>query len=272
MVTHVVGWAGGGRKDPIPRVCKRPYLIQVHGTPSVRKGTVITCQKKAWMDSPGVAMWEDVSLAELGRKLVIWDNCGPHKVEAVQKVFHEAETATAELPPNMTDCLQVSDLVTNGPLKAGCRRKRAEDLYEYMQTWRHKRLKARADGAALPPFDPPKPTVDMALRNLFAVEMNELEKASYKQSLRNCFVRAFQQPDPKLEDFRRYTDPKAGLLGVKLDGVASVDGDGRLLQNPRASLTDTLSAVEFVPNPEQREPEDWSSDSGGSDNDDSDDG
>ena len=102
VVTHVVGWAGGGPKEPIPRLCKRPYLIQVHGTPSVRKGTVITCQKKAWMDSPGVAMWEDVSLARLGRKLVIWDNCGPHKVEAIQKIFHEAETATAELPPNMT--------------------------------------------------------------------------------------------------------------------------------------------------------------------------
>ena len=48
---------------------------------------------------------------------------------------------------------------------------------------------------------------------------------------------------------------------MKLDGKGSVDGDGRIPKFPRGCLADTLSAVEFVPNPDQREPGDWSSDS-----------
>ena len=55
-------------------------------------------------------------------------------------------TNRAELPPKMTDRLQIIDLVTNGPLKTGCRRKRVEDLLDYMGTWRHKRLKATIEG------------------------------------------------------------------------------------------------------------------------------
>ena len=82
----------------------------------------------------------------------------------------------------------------------------------------------------------------------------------HKKSLRKCFVAASQLQD---EDgrFRPYTDPKAGLLDMKLDGKGSVDGDGRIPKFPRGCLADTLSAVEFVPNPDQREPGDWSSDS-----------
>ena len=58
------------------------------------------------------------------------------------------------------------------------------------------------------------------------------------------------------------------VIGVKLDGVGSVDGDGRNLE--RASLADNLSELEMVPNPDQRAFEDWSdaeSDDDGSDSD-----
>ena len=55
----------------------------------------------------------------------------------------------------MTDRLQVIDLVTNGPIKTGNRRKRVEDLIEYMQSWRIRRMRAKAREEELPAFDPP---------------------------------------------------------------------------------------------------------------------
>ena len=123
-------------------------------------------------------MWADTCLKNVGRKLVIWDNCGPHKVDAVRAVFKEHGIAVVELPPNMTDRLQVIDLVTNGPLKSGMRRKRVSDLYDYMVTWRSKRSKALTDGEPLPSFDPPKPNAATALQNLFTVELQVSEKAA----------------------------------------------------------------------------------------------
>ena len=70
--------------------------------------------------------------------------------------------------------------------------------------------------------------------------------------------------DPETGTFRPYTDVKAGLLSAKLNGVASVDGDGMDLDHaPRACLADNISELEMVPNPDQRAPNEWSDDSGG---------
>ena len=103
----------------------------------------------------------------------------------------------------------------------------------------------------------------MALKNLFTIEMSDLRKESYKKSLQKCFVSACQLVDPETGKFRRYTDVKAGVLGVKLDGIASVDGDGTDLGHaPRACLTDSIAELEMVPNPDQRAPDEWSDDSG----------
>ena len=52
-------------------------------------------------------------------------------------------------------------------------------------------------------------------------------------------------------------DPK------KLDGVASVDGNGTDLDRPRACLSGSIAELEMVPNPDQRAPNEWSDDSGG---------
>ena len=64
------------------------------------------------------------------------------------------------LPPNMTDVLQVMDLVVNGPVKAGIRRARVEALFQFFQNWKFERLQhisSKSEG--LPPaFKPPKPT------------------------------------------------------------------------------------------------------------------
>ena len=89
--------------------------------------TLITCQNRAWMDTPGVAMWAELLLGpyvqrELGGKaLLIWDNCGPHNVPALKELFQQIKVETWNLPSKMTDRLQVMDLVVNAPLKSGIR-------------------------------------------------------------------------------------------------------------------------------------------------------
>ena len=114
----------------------RPYIMRTDGT-------VITMQHEAWVDSVGMCMWIDLVLGPWARrsgrkKILIWDNCGPHKVAAVIAVFAEWGIATENLPPNMTDVLQVMDLVVNGPLRARMRRFRCAALFHYFQSWKLK--------------------------------------------------------------------------------------------------------------------------------------
>ena len=150
-------------------------------------------------------------------------------------------------------------LLANPALKSGMRQKRVSDLYDYMVTWRSRRSKALTDGEPLPPFEPPKPTVATALQNLFIVELQVSEKGSYKQSIRECFYKACQFPNAD-GVFRRYVDIKSGLVGGKIAGIGSVDGDGTSLV--ARCPADNLSELEVVPNPDQRDMAQWSDDSG----------
>ena len=68
------------------------------------------------MDATGMCMWVELQLGpwtkrRTGRALVVWDNCGPHKVGAVKQAFKQWCIATEELPPNMTDILQARALL-----------------------------------------------------------------------------------------------------------------------------------------------------------------
>ena len=144
------------KKGVINVIHRRPYLIHL------LEGHVITCQNRAWMDTAGIAMWTDLIFGPrtkeaTGRACMVWDNCGPHKVEAVRKVFQEWNVTVLELPPKMTDTLQVMDLVVNSPLKAAIRRQRCRDLFKYFQEWKINRLQAVVSKVPLPPFAPPKP-------------------------------------------------------------------------------------------------------------------
>ena len=72
------------KKNEAPSLvnCVRPYLQH-------SDGTIITVQNKAWMDSAGMVMMADVQIGPMMRKtgrrvFMVWDNCGPHKVAAVQ--------------------------------------------------------------------------------------------------------------------------------------------------------------------------------------------
>jgi hypothetical protein len=48
----------------------------------------------------------------------------------------ELGLSMALLPPNMTDVLQVIDLVVNGPLKQHIRTKRAERIVDYFKEYK----------------------------------------------------------------------------------------------------------------------------------------
>ena len=75
----------GKQKDTyVTGVHKRPYLINLATL------EVITIQLKAWMDTPGICMWSEVQVKpwaarRTGRVMCVWDNCGPHKTDAVKR-------------------------------------------------------------------------------------------------------------------------------------------------------------------------------------------
>ena len=200
-------------KEPALIKCKRPYLIH-------EDGTVITCQNKAWMDSAGMAMMADVQIGPRmhtsGRRcFMIWDNCGPHKVAAVRQVYEEWGIECAELPPKMTDILQVMDLVVNGPLKAAIRRRRCHGLFDYFQSWKVKRLAATVNKTALPPFEPPKPKLADGLEALIDCCKSSLATREFKASMKRTFVKVGLLKDESSKTFRIYkSHKKLGMVDV----------------------------------------------------------
>mmetsp|Transcript_40 Transcript_40/g.128 ORF Transcript_40/g.128 Transcript_40/m.128 type:complete len:482 (-) Transcript_40:275-1720(-) len=178
-----------GKKNELKEVeCKRPYLL------NSLTGDIITCQNKAWMDSAGIAMWCDLQFgprakAATGKALMVWDNCGPHKVASVRKVFEEWGVTVKELPPKMTDILQPMDLITNAPLKSAIRRARVAGLFSYFQNWKVARLQAERDKTPLPPFSPPKPTLADGLQSLLECVASTLNTDKFKSSMRRTFVK-----------------------------------------------------------------------------------
>ena len=73
------------------------------------------------------------------------DNVGCHKMDVLKEIFAEACVDVGFLPPNMTQFLQVLDLVVNGPLKAHLRHLRAQNLLTYFKSyttrnWKKKKI------------------------------------------------------------------------------------------------------------------------------------
>jgi hypothetical protein len=66
-----------------------------------------------------------------GPLLLIWDNCPPHVAKMVLNYLKNVlGIDVLLLPKNMTDLLQVIDLVTNAPLKADQRRQRILFIFQ----------------------------------------------------------------------------------------------------------------------------------------------
>jgi hypothetical protein len=203
------------KKELIEVECKRPYII------NTATGDIITCQNKAWMDSAGIAMWCDLDFgprtkAATGKALMVWDNCGPHKVESVRAVFREWGVTVKELPPKMTDILQVMDLIANAPLKSAIRKMRAMGLFAYFQDWKVKRLLAEKDDLELPPFNPPKPTLVDGLQATFKCVESSLRSDSFKAAMRRTFVKVGLAPqeDDKFACYKAHK--KAGWLKLEM--------------------------------------------------------
>lgn len=191
---------------------RRPYLC--------KGGTVVTMQKKAWMDSAGIAMWCDTQLGPhvqrkcAGRACLIWDNCGSHNSDAINAVFSSWGIELLPLPPKMTDKLQVMDLVVNAPVKSGIRRDRIQGLFAYFQTWKCQKLQQQAlpvDQQQSLPFNPPKPTQAQGLLSLFKVMEENFSTDKFKASLARCFVEACQAPSAD-GNFLKYASHHRGTV------------------------------------------------------------
>jgi len=167
---------------------KRRYLIH---TPTC---ALIMVQHKAWMDSVGMFVMCDVQLKRLGeesgrqRWLMVWDNCGPHNVDAVKQRFAAAGIDTESLPPNMTDNLQVMELVVNGALKAAIRRARCVGLFFFFQSFKNKCMSAIAKKEELPAFSPPKVTLQQGLITLLAT-VARLATPHFQGGMGRAFVK-----------------------------------------------------------------------------------
>ncbi len=191
----------------------RPYLVHVDGT-------VITTQHKAWMDSVGMCMWVDLVMgpwtkASGRKKILVWDSCGPHKVAAVKAVFDEWDIAIEALPVNMTDKLQVMDLVVNGPLKAHMRRFRCASLFAYFQCWKVKWLQEllkTAGTRVMPAFAPPKPMLIDGMNMLRMVSAEVFSNADFKAGLVRAFVKVGLAEHPDTGTFCNYTSHSRGTM------------------------------------------------------------
>ena len=194
---------------------KRPYIQ--HTT----KQHLVTCQGRAWMDVAGVAMWAELLLGPWvrdkcgGQGLLIWDNCTCHNVSALQAVFDSFNVTVKNLPKNMTDVLQVMDLVVNAPLKAGIRRMRCDQLFDHFQVWKFKRVQEAAKAAdvrKLPPWAPPKVSVADGIRTVIKVEETELATPDFRQSMSRCFVSVGLKKDPVTDKYVTYSHKKSGTI------------------------------------------------------------
>jgi hypothetical protein len=68
--------------------------------------------------------------------LAVLDNCGCHHVKAVAAAFIAAGWVVLFYPANMTDELQVMDLVANGPLKQFMRHQRILSVLAYFHLYK----------------------------------------------------------------------------------------------------------------------------------------
>ena len=189
----------------------RPYLIHL------ATGVIITVQKKAWMDTPGVCMWADVQLGPIfalkrNKCCVVWDNCGPHKVPAVCDVLSSWNITAEALPKNITDSLQVMDLVVNGPVKSGIRRRRIQSVFNYFQSFKIQRLQHNVANGPPPAFTPPRPTQAEGITTVLKVLKEELTRDSFKDSMRRCFINVGLWKAAGASDFAIYTRAKKGIM------------------------------------------------------------
>lgn len=180
---------------PDEKRIKQKKMHSVNYLIHTRTGNVITSQYKAWNDTVRMAMLIDLILKpeseKRGGKLFLWmDNCGVHKGDCLDAIYEEANVEVGYLPPNMTYILQVLDLVVNGPIKAHIRRLRAHRIVEYFKGYKDLYAAQQLlpqDNRVRPAWNPPKPTLEECMKDLFALVENEFADDEFRTGITKCF-------------------------------------------------------------------------------------
>lgn len=241
----------GANKEKYSVTFKRPYIQHKE------KLITVTCQNKAWMDTAGIAMWAETLLGPYvkklcdGKALLVWDNCGPHNVPALKQVFESINVVVKNLPPNMTDVLQVMDLVVNAPLKSAIRSHRCEEIFDYFQAWKMKRLQELAKPAQQRKFEtwqPPKPKLVDGLRTVIEVEETTLATEKFQDSMRKCFV-AVGLSRSLDGTFNQYHEKRAGALQQMSPLHLTIAREEKRADFDSFTLGDVAAEVEFAKPP-----------------------
>lgn len=135
-----------------------------------------------------------------GKMLMWFDNCGCHKTDGVKDLLQLFELDTALLPPNMTDILQVLDLIVNGPVKRNTRTLRAMRIMEYFKNYKHElaaNMERPQEQRVKMGFRPPKPTTQQSIQDLIDLMANDFATPSFKDSIKKSFPQCWHDPRRK---------------------------------------------------------------------------
>ena len=113
------------------------------------------------------------------------------------------------------------DVHSNFPYKAAQRRIRINQMFDYFQGWKVKRLQQMALPEAqrnLPKWDPPKPSLSTALLNALAAGDEVFSQEHYQTGMRRAFVQRCQWHDFGL--WLQYSANRMGKLKAANDDTS----------------------------------------------------
>ena len=162
-----------------------------------------------------------------GGKFFLWmDNVSSHKVDLLDAIFKEANVEVGYFPPNMTQFLQVLDLIINGPLKAHVRRKRGENILQYFRHYKQlykAEMDKPEDERTMPKWNPPKPTVQECILELINVmyddEESTFNEKRFQDKVQSTFLATGTIPRED-KSFLKFTyKPSGGTTSVAPTGT-----------------------------------------------------
>jgi hypothetical protein len=178
-----------------------------------------------------MAMYIDLILKPLaekqGGKFFLWmDNVSSHKVDLLEAIFKEANVEVGYFPPNMTQFLQVLDLIINGPLKAHVRRIRGENILEYFRHYKElydAEMDKPEEERTMPKWSPPKPTVQECILELISVmyddERSTFNEEKFQQKVQSTFLTTGTLPRDDGSFVKFKYKPSGGTTSVAPTGT-----------------------------------------------------
>ena len=231
--------------DNITKEYKCIYLIHSE------KGHVICSQHKAWNDTIRMAMYIDLIMKPLhdknGGKSLTWaDNCGCHKTPCIEALMKELGLSMALLPPNMTDVLQVIDLVVNGPIKQHIRTKRAERIVDYFKEYKVQ-FQANPNNLDLRKFNPPKATMKQGILDIINLFETVFSQQKFAEGVHRSFESTGMIPTSSINwaEYRSSTtsgyikkEPRGSIDSLLLDIDSQIEVQEVIVQQAIDSYLD----------------------------------